>query len=217
MTTLRWFDESARVAFVGAGLSTPEALCKLVGEPVTSARTRRLIRLERFDAVWFVKTQDLRTTPLPLRKLPSYALRGSPVTREATSLQTLASLGIRTPRLIAVGEARGRLLPRTAALITRRLDDTVDLVRFLANTTDASIALATIAAAEALVERVHNAGYVLLGAKYRNILTPPTGAVSDEQLAILDQPNLKRSRSARLRAKDWSHMQLDRQRYGPAQ
>ena len=147
MPELRWFDEEARARFAAAGIESLDDLAGFeAGETVSTAQTRRTRRLVLDGAAYYVKVQDLRGFPLPLRRWPSYALRGAPVGREAQSLYVLQSHGFRTPRLVACGERRGRLLPELAALITEELTDHVDLARFVASCPD--VAARARAAAE---------------------------------------------------------------------
>lgn len=204
MTGVVWHDPAARAVFAAAGMVTLRdfAACRL-GQELTRARTRWLRRIELGGQTWFVKVQDLRRASVPLHRWPSLCLRGSPVAREVRTLALLAAHGFRTPAVVASGQERGVLLPRIALLVTREVPGHVDLVRWLAGQPPAEQVARTLAAARALVQRAHDQGLVLLGAKRRNLLVPQAGAQGPEDVVVLDQPDLRRSRSARLRRKDW--------------
>ena len=191
-----------------------------LGTVRSMARTRQLRSFELGGFGWYLKVQDLRGRSLPSRKLMSYFFRGSPVKREAKSIETLKELGVRTPRLVATGMRCKRGLPELAILLTRELEGYSNLVDYLAHCPSRELAADVIALAEALVESVHAKGYALLGAKYRNILvsageTQQEPAYRHTRLALVDQPDLARSSSKRLFAKDWRHMRQDKERYGP--
>jgi hypothetical protein len=213
MSAVVWRDEAARGVFAHANLTSPSdfAACRL-GEELTRARTRWLRRVELDGGTYFVKVQDLRGACLPWHRWPSLCLRGSPVAREVRSLDLLREHGFRTPDVVAWGQERGLLLPRIALLVTRAVAGHVDLVAWLARRPPADAARAAMDAAEALLARAHDRGLVLLGAKYRNLLVPETGATTPDQIVVLDQPDLRPSRSARLRHKDWRLLHRDRAR-----
>lgn len=214
MTGIEWKDDQARRSFAEEGVSNLEQLVNLDrGELVTTARTRKLWKLELGGEVWYLKVQDLSGHRFRVAKWPSYVFRGTSVGREARTLALLSELGFNTPRVAAHGERRGVLFPRYAALLTRAYERHIDLVRYLERQPDADAARRTVECAHQLVDRAHGLGIVLLGAKYRNILVPPEGADAWTELALVDQPDLRRSTSARLRDKDLRLMRLDRDRY----
>lgn len=215
MSDLGWSDEAAREAFAKVGLGTMEELaaCRF-GELVTTARTRWLRNLEIAGRHWFVKVQDLRGHVLPPARWPSYLVKGSPVAREGRSLAVLRALGIKVPDVVAEGQERGFLFPRLAALVTRELEGYVDLALWLAGRPSTAAANRAMNAAEALLARLHAEGFVALGFKYRNLLVPVEGLDAGRPLAVIDQPDLRRSRSERLRAKDRDILARDRQRFG---
>jgi hypothetical protein len=211
-----WRDPQAREVFARAGFVTLRdfAGCTL-GQVVTGARTRWLRRVPLDGTAWFVKVQDLRGVSLPWQRWPSLCLRGSPVAREARALDALRGHGFRTPDIVASGHERGWFLPRIALLVTRAVEGHVDLVRWLEGRPAAGAVTRTLDAADALVRNAHEHGLVLLGAKYRNLLVPAAGVTSPDQIVVLDQPDLRVSRSARLRRKDWRLLRRDRDRYAP--
>jgi Lipopolysaccharide kinase (Kdo/WaaP) family len=208
---IEWRDPSAQEIFAKAGL---RELCDFLdcrrGVEVTEARTRSLRRLELGEQCWYLKIQDLRGKRLPLSRLPSYLFKGSPVAREARSLESLRALGILVPDLVASGQA-GFPLPFGAMLLTRSLPGYVDLVAWLETRPDPELAREVLLRAEALVHDLHARGHVLMGAKYRNILVQPDQ--TNAALALIDQPDLSRSRSARRRRKDLQLLAQDRLRY----
>ncbi len=214
---LVFVDDVVRALFEAHGLHDLEALCtNMVGEVITTARTRTCRRVEVAGRCFYVKSQDLRSKRLPLRKWPSYALRGSPLQREVQSLARLASAGFSVPRLVAHGVRRRRGLPLLAAIVTEAVETHVDLQRWCATAAaeDDDIARACFDAAEQVVFSAHERGLVLFGAKYRNLLVPHTGARSLREFVIIDQPDLRKSRSVRGRNKDMLLLRRDRQSYG---
>lgn len=214
---LRFGDEIAERAFRTAGLDSLAALCACVdGEVVTTAATRSCRRIAVNGVGYYVKTQDLDRARLPRRKLVSYLLRGSPLLREVRALRELAAHGIATPPLVAWGHARRGLLPWHAALITRELPGHVDLATWCGSpaAADDAVARRTFDAAAACVAVAHAAGLVLAGARYRNLLVPRTGCGEPGDVVVLDQPNLRRSRSRRGRARDLAALAADRARFG---
>lgn len=216
MSAIRWLDDGARARFEARGLRDIDDFCAFEGgEPVSRARTRRLVRVRLDDEVYYVKVQQL-SAGLPLRKWPSYAFRGSPLEREFRNLERLRAAGFRTPEPVLVGRRSGVLWPRAAVFATKELEGYVDLARFLRSRPPRAAAEAAVHAAEQLVESVHRAGFVLLGAKYRNILLPEVGADQPSAFALVDQPGMRRTRSERLRAKDRRLMAFDRARYAGA-
>lgn len=211
MSSIQWRDDEARVLFAEEGLrELDDFLDCRSGVQVTQARTRSLRRIELGQQAWYLKTQDLRRAKLPLSRIPSYFFKGSPVAREARSLETLAQLGILVPDLIASGQ-EGRPLPRGAMLLTRALPGYLDLVAWLETRPRHTEARSVLSRAEALVQDLHERGYVLLGSKYRNILVQPKQ--TESPLALIDQPDLTRSRSSRRRQKDLRLLAFDRNRY----
>jgi hypothetical protein len=213
--SLHWHDASARAQFEEHGLRDLKTLCDYQGgEIITTARTRTLRRIELGDTRYYLKTQRITPRRLPLRKWPSYLGKGSPLVREARALDTLGALDVRVPELVAAGEERRGLLPHRAVLITRELPGYIDLERFLASCQELDARRRACQLAEQLVSSLHERGYVLLGAKYRNILVPEEGAQELGELALLDQPAFRHSRSRRLRRKDLALMRKDRRRYG---
>ncbi len=210
-----WQEEAARKLFADHGLSTLDQLCAYEGgELITTARTRALRRIQLGDDCFYVKTQELSPKRLPLRKYPSYLFKGSPLTREAHALDALGALGLRVPQLIASGEERRAGLPRRAVLITRELPKHLNLVRYLAACEEKALRLRACDFAEQLLRSLHKRGYVLLGAKYRNLLVPTAGPQTPEEIALVDQPSFRETRSERLRNKDLRLLLQDRQRYG---
>lgn len=216
MSHLLWSDPDAEKIFASHELASLEEFAGLeLGTVKSAARTRYVRQFELGGSSWYLKVQDLRGKRLPGRKLISYFFRGSPVEREARNIPILQELGVRTPRLVASGDSRRRGFPELAVLLTRDLTGYVNLVDYLARCAGKKQAVQVMELADALVHDVHAKGYVLLGAKYRNILVHADEARENIQLALVDQPDLLRSRRKRLRAKDWRHMQFDRERYGP--
>ena len=222
---LVWFDPDLETRLRALGLC---ALCDLEGTlaeervlalaetpaPITSARTRRLYRLpaavEGAPDV-YVKLQFARAEDLAPRKWASYTLQVSPLLREARAALALTRLGLRTPEILAAG-ARGRF-PSTvrAVLITSEVPGTTDLESFLAATTGPAERRASIAAVEATVARVHELGFALGGARYRDFLVPREGARHADEVVILDAAAF--GRGAKRRARDRSHLNLDRARF----
>ena len=211
---LIWHDEALRTAFASAGLVTLDDLvaCEL-GQAVSSARTRACRKIELAGHTVFLKTQKTRRSDLSPRRWPSYALRRPPLVREADALRRLDELGVRTPRIVAEGARRDAALSHSAALVTQEVEGYCDLVRWLETAPERSAIDGTLAALDELVARLHERGYVLLGAKYRNVLVPARGAAAADELVLIDQPNFGKTRSRRLRAKDWRHLAFDKQRY----
>lgn len=214
---LKFVDARAQGAFAAVGIDSLEALCASpLGEVVTSASTRRCVRLELDGDVYYTKTQQLRLWQLPLARWPSYLLRGSPLRRERRALALLADAGFRTPTVVAAASTPPGRLYVQAALITRGVPDHVDLATWAASprADDDAVARATFDAAEALVRRAHGLGIALLGAKYRNLLVPTDGCDDAAQVVVLDQPSLERSNSRRLHERDDALLAFDRERYG---
>jgi len=215
MSEMHFLDSMEEHASRDAGLFQLEALASYEGgELVTTAATRTTRRIEVRGKHYYLKVQDLRRRRLPFKKWVSYAVQGSPVTREARGMSTLRDIGVKTPELIASGVSKGLFFPMIAALITREVQGYIDLVLYLEREQDAKKCRRSIEAAEKLAARVHDAGYVLLGAKYRNILVPENGAYVPEDLYVVDQPGFHKSRSRRLRARDMKLLEIDRKRYG---
>lgn len=215
MSAVAWLDEAARLAFARAGLRTLEefADCR-VGEPITSARTRWLRRLSLEGTHWYLKVQDLRAVSLPLTRWPSFVFKGSSVTREVATCAILRQHGFRTPDVIAHAKSRGFVFPKLAMLLTREVPGHVDLAAWLARRPAPEAAQLAMDAADGLLRAAHHRGLVLLGAKYRNLLVPQSGPRRPEDFVILDQPDLRESRSARLRRKCQALLDRDRARYG---
>ena len=219
---LVWYAPGVEAHLLALGL---EDLCALAGdlsEPrlaalgveVTRARTRRLYRLADAppgDDAWYVKLQLARASELAPRKWVSYALQASPLLREARAAAALRAIGLRTPELLATG-ARGRF-PRAvrALLVTREVPNHVDLERFLRSAPPPARARLSIDAVEAAVARVHQAGFALGGARYRNFLVPASGAEHADDVLVLDAAGF--GRGARRRARDRGHLNLDRARF----
>ena len=169
------------------------ALRAAAGPPVTTARTRRLYRLELPGLTCYVKLQVAPPSALPPRRWLSYALRRPPHLREARALDRLDAAGFRVPEVLAAG-ARGRF-PATvrAALVTRAVPDHVDLAAWLEAEPDPARRGAALDLAEALLAEVHAAGLALGGASPRNLLVPVDGPRAPRDLVLLDQPNLARA------------------------
>lgn len=205
-----------------AGLTSIEELCATqAGQVITTARTRSTRRVTLDGRHYYIKTQDLERSSLPLRKVPSYLLRGSPITREHSALRLLADEGFRTAPLVAHGaDTRATGMPRRAALVTREVAEHLDLARWTSTdaASDEKRLRSTLDAADALLAHAHDRGLVLLGAKYRNLLVPLGGidatASPLASIVLIDQPSARRSRSGRLRAKDMRLLAFDRARYG---
>lgn len=215
--SLAFYDDAAERDFRAAGLDTLEALCASSGgQIVTTASTRICRRLELSGSIYYVKTQDLARARLPLRKLPSYLLRGSPIVREQCALRVLEKHGFAIPAIVAGGGRRSRGVPRQSALVTRAVPEHTDLATWCATAAadDDGVARGCFDAVEACVARAHDAGLVLLGAKYRNFLIPDEGCSDARHVVLIDQPNLRESSSRRLREKDRRLLALDRHRYG---
>lgn len=214
---LVFVDDVVRALFEAHGLHDLEALCtSMLGEVITTARTRTCRRVEVAGRCFYVKSQDLRSKRLPLRKWPSYAMRGSPLEREVQTLACLASAGFSVPRLVAHGVRRRHGLPLIAAIVTEAVETHVDLQRWCATPAaeQDDCARACFDAAEHLVVSAHERGLVLFGAKYRNLLVPYNGARAISDFVIIDQPDLRKSKSGRARRKDLALVHGDRQRYG---
>jgi len=195
-------------------MTTLEQLVEIArDELITTARTRKLWKLELAGDVFYVKVQDLRGKRLRVGRWPSYLFRGTSVGREPGTLAVLAGLGFHTPEVVAHGQRRRLGFPRYAVLVTRQYERHIDLVTYLERAPEREEARRTVECAHALVDRAHSLGVVLLGAKYRNILVPPLGADDWSELALIDQPDLRRTDSKRLRGKDLMLMEFDRNRY----
>ena len=212
---LTWHDADARAALAALGVETLDELVDFRGgEAVSSARTRSCRRVDFGERSLFIKTQRVSARRLAPRRWPSYALRPAPLRREATNLRILEELGVRTPRILVEGVRRDGPLAHRAVLGTESVSDSFDLVAWLATGPPRRQVEATLAALEELVARIHARGYVLLGAKYRNVLVPADGGARGlADIVLIDQPDMRRSRSQRLRAKDARHLAFDRARY----
>lgn len=220
---LTFADAGARALLAEFGLADLDVLAALDPERpapagarvrrVTTARTRRCLRLEGPFGVLYVKVQDLSGARLPLRKLPSYLLRGSPILREVEAARVLRAAGFRTPDYLAWGGRCARLLPALAAAVTRAVPGAVDLERFVREAAERERARRAADLAEELVRRAHARGLVLAGAKYRNLLVPAAGPESVEDFWLLDQPDLARSHSRRRRRRDLALLARDRHRF----
>lgn len=176
------------------------ALAALAGPPVTVARTRRLYRLPHGSGALYVKLQLAAPGALPVRKWPSYALKPSPLVREARAFATLSRYGFRTPSVLGAVQ-RGRF-PATvrAALVTAEVPGHVDAERCLeGGALGTASRAATHAAIQELVARLHAAGLALGGARYRDFLVPERGARGPEDVLLIDVPNLAVGRRGRAR------------------
>ncbi|MFT4710414.1 MAG: hypothetical protein ACI9D0_000960 [Bacteroidia bacterium] len=226
MAKLFWQNDIFEAAFREAGLDSLDELCheslKLSGDVVTTARTRRLIRLHLpykvpgTDGVgqpvsFYVKTQVVPTFGVPPKKWLSYFMKGTPVGREGRSLRRLADLNVKTPLLVAAG-ARGHF-PGTmkAVIITRGLDTHMDLEAYLEQETDDQKRMVTADCARLLVKALHKRGFSLGGARYRNFLVPKIGTESIFQVALIDQPDF--GRAPHRRARDLRLMSQDHGRF----
>lgn len=211
MSAITWRDEAARWLFAEAGLRGLRDFldCRL-GTQVTQARTRMLRRFDLGEETWYLKLQDLRGQQLPWRRIPSYVFKGSPVAREAASLDRLKSLGILVPEMVAWGQGRS-LLPWGAMLLTRALPGYLDLVAWLETRPPTQQARIVLGRVGTLVRDLHEKGLVLAGCKYRNILVD--AGSPESPLALIDQPDLRSGRSTRLRNKDLQLLEFDRSRY----
>ena len=208
---IRWLDHRARELFAAAGLDTLERLCACTrGEVVSRARTRICRRLVLAGRGYFLKSQVVPPPALPLRRWPSYLLRGSPLVREARNLGRLTRLGVAVPPLVCTGSSRRWWgLPHRAVLITSALADHVDLARLAA--ADPERAAAAAAVAEELAAGLHRRGWVLGGLKYRNILVDRTGGI-----ALIDLPDLRRSFLGKGRRRDRRILARERVRAFPS-
>jgi len=101
-----------------------------------------------------------------------------------STTEPLAGLGFHTPEVVAHGQRRRLGFPRYAVLVTRQYERHIDLVTYLERAPEREEARRTVECAHALVDRAHSLGVVLLGAKYRNILVPPLGAVAGFMLGM---------------------------------
>jgi len=224
VSALAWRDEPARLALAAIGGlgdllalagDLAEARLAELGPPLTTARTRRLYRVTTDGLDCFVKLQVARPADLAPRRWLSYALRPAPAVREATALDALADLGIPVPEVLAAG-SRGRFPMTTrAVLITRAMPARIDLAAWLEAEPTAARRASAMDAAEALVARIHAAGWSLGGAAYRNLLVrtdiDPARPIGPDDLAILDQPNL--ARGTKRSARDARHLGRDRGRF----
>ncbi|MDF1799539.1 MAG: lipopolysaccharide kinase InaA family protein [Planctomycetota bacterium] len=224
MSALAWRDEPARLALAAVGGldelfalegDLGEARLAELGPPLTTARTRRLYRVATAGLDCFVKLQVAHPRDLPPGRWLSYALRPAPAVREAAALRVLGDLGIAVPEVLAAG-SRGRFPTTTrAALITRAMPARIDLGSWLEAEPSAARRASAMDAAEALVARIHAAGWSLGGASYRNLLVRtdlgPTRPIGPDDLAILDQPNL--ARGSKRSARDARHLGRDRGRF----
>ncbi|MCA8968696.1 MAG: hypothetical protein KDC95_02895 [Planctomycetes bacterium] len=210
-------DSETRALFERQGIATLTTLCAMrAGEPVTTAKTRACYRIEIDARTFYVKTQDLARARLPLRKLPSYLFRGSPLEREVRAHEILRAAGFRTPDVIAHGSMRKHWIPVQSVVVTEAVEGHVDLAHW-ARTPEANDddrARMTFDCARRLVLDVHAHGLVLAGSKYRNLLVPTNGCINASEIVLIDQPNLARSTSRRRRRKDLELLDLDRSRYG---
>lgn len=213
---LWWFNPEAQAFFNSLAL---DQLLDLSGDldkqrlgqisdppgPLTRAKTRLLFRVPASEGpAYFVKIQVAHPGLIRLKKWPSYALKPSPLIREARAAELLSNLGLRTPQILASG-ATGRF-PRTmrAALITREVPAYTDLAQVPTST--------NIAAVEAVIAQVHAKGYALGGARFRDFLVPRAGAQGPHEVVIIDAVNFGRGR--RKRARDRSQFDFDRARLG---
>ena len=167
MTKLFWQNEIFEAAFRDAGLDHLDELCdeslSLCGDVLTTARTRRLVRLNLPYKVpgtdgtgqpmsFYVKTQVVPSFGVPPKKWLSYLFKGTPVGREGRSLRRLADLNVKTPLLVAAG-ARGHFPGQLkAVLITRGLDAHMDLEAYLELETDEEKRRVTTECAHLLVK-----------------------------------------------------------------
>ena len=161
----------------------------LGGEPVTTARTRRLYRIPHPSApetALFVKIQVAPQGALKAKKWISYAFQSSPLVREARALHALAALGFRTPEVLAFG-GRGRF-PGTvrAALITRAVPDVTDLEGWLKGRPESTLATSSVAAVQANLHALHARGLALGGAMFRDFLVPHGGAREAADVTLID-------------------------------
>ncbi|MCB9892038.1 MAG: hypothetical protein H6832_17885 [Planctomycetes bacterium] len=210
-------DRETRAFFERQGIATLATLCAMrTGDVVTTAKTRACYRIEIASRTFYVKTQDLARARLPIRKLPSYLFRGSPLEREVRAHEMLRAAGFRTPEIVAHGVTKRRFLPIRSAVVTEAVAGHVDLAQW-ARTPEANDddrARTSFDCARQLVLAVHAHGLVLAGSKYRNLLVPATGCTDAHDIVLIDQPNLARSTSRRRRRKDLELLDHDRSRYG---
>ena len=198
MPGLTWHDPAARAAFEAApGLADllsltgdlAEPALAAAGPPLTTARTRRLYRLELAGRAFYIKVQVALPAALPLRKWASYATRPSPLVREARAAARLEAAGFPVAPVLAVG-GRGRF-PGTvrAALVVAAVEDHVDLEAWLRGEPSPARRAAALDAADELLARVHAAGLALGGASLRNLLVPRGGDGTAGHV-LIDQPAL---------------------------
>ena len=226
MAKLYWQNNIFEATFREAGLDSLEELCDealdLCGDVLTTARTRRLVRMtlpykppgtegEGQPMTFYVKTQVVPSFGVPPKKWLSYLMKGTPVGREGRSLRRLADLNVKTPLLVAAG-ARGHFPGRLkAVLITRGLDTHMDLEAYLEHETDQRKRRVTAECAQLLVEALHKRGFSLGGARYRNFLVPKIGTESIFEVALIDQPDF--GRAPHRRARDLRLMSQDHGRF----
>ena len=184
---LFWLDEEDREVFRRAGLDGLGPLCSFQGGDVVSrAATRVCRRVSLEERVYYVKTQVVRPSRLPLKKWPSYLGKGSPLAREARNALRLRGMGVPTPRVAAWGLERYPWgMPKRSALVTRAMEGFTDLEALAER--DPEKVRAYLAGLKALVEHLHRKGWALGGVKLRNVLAGPSG-----ELALLDLPDLAR-------------------------
>jgi hypothetical protein len=188
-----------------------QRLREVAGEPITTARTRRLYRLAGGNAeTLFIKLQIARPGNLPLRKWLSYLCKGPSVRREAKAIQQLKRIGVRTQDLLAAGMRVSLLGTVRAALIVRELPGYTDLATALKNGLAVPAARSSIAAVEAVVADLHARGLGLNGACYRDFLIPRVGAEKATDVVVIDPAGL--GGGARRRRRDLQ--QLAAQRHG---
>jgi hypothetical protein len=222
MAPLFWQNELFEAAFREAEIDSLDALCdeglQLCGEVITTAKTRRLVRIQLPYKLpgadgdgqlinYYVKTQVVPAFSLAPKKWLSYLLRGTPVGRESGSLRKLADMNVKVPLLVAAG-ASGRFPGEMkAVIITRALETHMDLEAYLSNESDPVKRKVTAECAHVLVDALHNRGFALGGARYRNFLVPKIGTESIFEVALIDQPDFaraphKRARDQRLMSQD---------------
>ena len=184
---LFWLDSEAHVDFRKAGLDGLASLCAFQGGDVVSrAATRVCRRVTLGGRTYYVKTQVVRPSRLPLRKWPSYLGKGSPLVREARNALRLRGMGVPTPRVAGWGVERFPWgMPRRSALVTRAMEGFTDLEELAGS--DPGRVRVLLDSLEDLVLHLHRRGWILGGVKLRNVLAGPSG-----ELAFIDLPDMGR-------------------------
>ena len=204
---LLWLDEEAREDFRKAGLDSLAGLCSFQGgEVVSRAATRVCRKVPLGEKVYYVKTQVVQPSRLPLKKWPSYLGKGSPLAREARNALRLRGMGVPTPKVAAWGLERFPWgMPKRSALVTRAMEGFTDLEALAL--VDPEKVRVYLAALEDLVAHLHRRGWVLGGVKLRNVLAGPSG-----ELALLDLPDLGRVPFPGKRERDLKVLRADAER-----